>query len=60
MIRAMDRHRADKHHAGMEHLLDYTFFDFAGMSKEGLEPIQQRLNQDFDGYVERCVFMEQP
>jgi len=34
MIRAIDRHRADKHHAGMEHLPDYTFLHFAGLSKE--------------------------
>ena len=56
MIRAMDRHRADKHHAGMEHLLDYTFFDFAGLCKEGFESIQQRLSRDFDGYVEHCFY----
>jgi len=51
MIRAMDRHRADKHHAGMEHLLQDNFFDFTGFCKEKLGAIQDSIRKTCDGCV---------
>lgn len=52
MIRAMDRHRADKHHAGMEHLLQDNFFDFTGLCKEKLGSIQDSIRKTCDDCVQ--------
>lgn len=49
------------HHAGMEYLLDDTFFDLANMSKEVIEFVQDRLSVNYGSFVDsHPIVIESP
>lgn len=62
MIRAINRHRAGKHHAGMEHPLDYMCKAFkvaCAFNDHGMF-MQDNSSKMRDSFAECCVLVDNP